>query len=100
MENIEQHPAIGKQVQWTSNGVTKVGTIVEAMKKPKKDDKMQWNDILEEKIRKYNKTHSIQFTKWGFRGAPVSFLVEVKGEKENHKPRLLHPYPHKLQPLD
>jgi PhoPQ-activated pathogenicity-related protein len=98
---ITDHPSLGQRVTWTSNGVTKIGTIVEAMVKPKKGDAHNWENILGHAKRKYQDTHSIQFTEYSYRGAPISFLVEVRDPNHpTRKPRLLHPYVHKLQPVE
>jgi hypothetical protein len=60
-----------------------------------------WENILGHAKRKYQDTHSIQFTEYSYRGAPISFLVEVRDPNHpTRKPRLLHPYVHKLQPVE
>lgn len=110
------HPLVGHEVSWTSRNKTKEGKILFVIKNPKIDNiddysiqnerkrKEQFN-----KIRNYRKSfidiksklehsHTISFKTFGVsvRKGSHTFIVEVEGEKENHKPKLLHPYAHRL----
>lgn len=109
----KDHPLVGHEVSWTSRGKTKEGKILFVIKNPgiidfknknEKERKEQFNKIREYKETfiniksKFKSSHTISFNtfKMSLRKGSHTFIVEVEGEKENHKPKLLHPYEHRL----
>lgn len=113
---IENHPALGDKVRWFSRGKEKQGVIVAAIKIPQYNSNIK-NDEWSENIREYTDAFDLiaqkhkeeclaSFkNKYRFFNAPLrtgkfTFIIKVKGEKENHKSKLMHPYAKNLMPAE